>query len=456
MNQGFNQNEFENFLKEHAEEHRLFPSDNVWKNIYQHVHLKGKFQLVILILLIVSTAITFTIQNNHRGYSNKRIANQLIAFHPHLYDWDHYFITGQNLNELLNEHDANFLSLDNSNKPVKVLPEEANFYTQTIPNNSISSSEISNTISVKEIISKELPTPNNYFSHLDKVKLPPTEEINTSSVVKNSEEKLSALPVMAISEKEELDELDVLKPFKKGRRDRISWQLSAMPTASFRRLSDASKHEGRMLNNFPFVPSNPEELVRHTPAIGLELGVHMLYQLNDRFRLKTGLQMNYSKYEINAYSTGTVEPVRIELAGIPSRSYLSYSNLRNFGGEKAESITNQYFQLAVPVGMEFTFFKRDKVELTAAGTIQPNYLLNANSYLITADFKNYAKAPDLIRKFNASTSGEVFVSYSTGSTRWQVGPVVRYQLKSSFIKEYPIREHIVEYGFKIAVSNIIP
>lgn len=452
MNQDYNQNEFENFLKENAEEYRLYASDSVWKKIHRHIHLKGKIQLAILILLIISTAVTFKIQTSQSTFENRRVTSHLEEFHS-INGWGKYFNNSFNTHQLIEQNSESFISLRNSIQPEISANYKTDLYPPTpkatLNSKNASQSVASDTRNFNTIASHsnraaamiDFNTNNN----LSAAKINAPENIQTTS--KDQE----TAPRVEILENLEIPEL-----VQKNRKNRISWQLSAMPTASFRKLSSVAKQAGRVLNNFPFLSNNPEELVRHRPAIGMELGVHMLYQVSDRIRLKTGVQVNYSKYDINAYSTGRVEPVRIELDGLPSRTYYSYSNFRNFGGEKAELITNQYFQLALPVGIEFTLLKKDNFELAAGGTIQPNYLLNSNSYLISADYKNYAKAPDLIRKFNASTSGEIIVSYSTGGVKWQVGPVVRYQLGSSFIKEYPIREHIIEYGFKIAVSNIIP
>ena len=108
----------------------------------------------------------------------------------------------------------------------------------------------------------------------------------------------------------------------------------------------------------------------------------------------------------------------------------------------------------MPVGLEVNLFGNKKLQVGIAGTVQPTYLLNRNTYLITADYK-YATEPALVRKWNVNTSAEAFVSYKTGDLKWQVGPQVRYQLFSSYIKEYPIRENLYNYGIKIGVTKTI-
>jgi hypothetical protein len=36
-----------------------------------------------------------------------------------------------------------------------------------------------------------------------------------------------------------------------------------------------------------------------------------------------------------------------------------------------------------------------------------------------------------------------------------MGPQMRYQLLSSYKEDYPIREHLVDYGFKIGIQKTL-
>ncbi len=247
-------------------------------------------------------------------------------------------------------------------------------------------------------------------------------------------------------------ELKVPKP------KRISWQVSFAPTMNYRTLKG---------NNYPsdvktlplatIITGDPEKLVNHKPALGFEFGSNMLYALNKTFTLKTGIQFNYMRYDIQAYSSYAYEPATIALNrgyGIVTGQLTSYTRYRNFGGDAVEDLHNQYFQLSVPVGLEVNLLGNEKLQVGIAGTVQPTYLLNRNTYLITADYK-YATEPALVRRWNVNTSAEAFISYKTGDLKWQVGPQVRYQLLSSYIKQYPIRENLFNYGIKIGVAKTI-
>jgi hypothetical protein len=73
--------------------------------------------------------------------------------------------------------------------------------------------------------------------------------------------------------------------------------------------------------------------------------------------------------------------------------------------------------------------------------------------LLSTDLKNYAFQPSLNRRFNVNLGVETFFSYNTERLRWHFGPQLRYQLLSSYDKNYPFRENRIGYGFMLGVSK---
>jgi hypothetical protein len=242
---------------------------------------------------------------------------------------------------------------------------------------------------------------------------------------------------------------------------RISWQLAFSPTVNYRKLTG-----GNGWRNLPGSQTIPmavringdiNKLVNHKPALGFELGTHGIMKLNKRISLKGGIQFNYSKYDIRAFRTAR-EQATIALnshLGNASTSIVNYTDLRNFGGTTVQDLKNQYFQLSMPVGFEVRIFGDDRIQFNVASTIQPTYLLNRNTYLITTDLKNYTKEPSLVRRWNVNTGAEAYVSYTRGDVKWQVGPQFRYQLLSSYQNVYPIKEYLMEYGIKVGITKTI-
>lgn len=239
---------------------------------------------------------------------------------------------------------------------------------------------------------------------------------------------------------------------------RLSWQLSFSPTMNYRKLAGSQYTRIHSdAKNIPIaqnITGSPDELVRHKPALGLEIGSHFIYTLNKTFAVRAGFQFNYSRYDIQAYSSYITEEATIAL-NRNADPIKNYTNIRNFGGDHVQELRNQYFQVSIPLGVEWRLLGNDKLQLGVAGTVQPTYLINRNTYLITTDFKNYTQEPSLLRKWNFNTSAEAFIAYKTGDLKWQVGPQFRYQLFSTYIKEYPITEHLMEFGIKIGVAKTI-
>ena len=128
------------------------------------------------------------------------------------------------------------------------------------------------------------------------------------------------------------------------------------------------------------------------------------------------------------------------------------TNYNNFSGYKTNWLQNFSLQVSAPVGVELKLTGDDKVQFGVASTVQPTYVLGDKAYLISADYKNYTEMPSLVRRWNVNTSLETFVAYSTGHLNWQVGPQVRYQILSSYLKKYPIKEHLFDFGLKVGIS----
>ena len=255
---------------------------------------------------------------------------------------------------------------------------------------------------------------------------------------------------------------ELKNPVKRGK---LNWQVYFSPTMNYRTLSGGDAYPVQK-TGVQYVPiaithfGSPDDFVNHKPTLGYEAGGSMLYRLTRNLTLKTGLQFNYSRYNIKAYTSANSQQATIALnsfygAGYGSSTITAYSNIQNFGGNAQKDLYNHYYQLSIPVGFELRVLGNERLQFNIAASIQPTYLLNRNSYLLTTDYSDYTKAPSLFRRWNFNGGVEAFVSYNIGGFRWQVGPEFRYQLLSTYTDQYPIKETLKEYGIKIGVSKTI-
>jgi hypothetical protein len=237
------------------------------------------------------------------------------------------------------------------------------------------------------------------------------------------------------------------------KKSKLSYEVFFTPTVSYRKLSENKEYmqptEPGSLDPNVQALYNINDAVTHKPNVGLELGVTAKYPLSENIRLKAGLQFNVSRYDIKAFTSYTEAAT---MAFRDGNTTLSASNKRNVGGTDPDWLQNIYYQVSAPVGMEVKFGRSGRTQFGVASTLQPTYMIGDRAYLISTDYKNYVEVPWLVRRWNVNTALETFVTHSTGKVNWQVGPQVRYQLLSSFISNYPVKENLFDFGLKIGVT----
>lgn len=245
---------------------------------------------------------------------------------------------------------------------------------------------------------------------------------------------------------------------KKPGKNRLGWQIYLSPSISYRNLYgtiNKNSYSAQILYaSLPGRPQNVNDAVFQSPSIGTELGTAMVYNIGKHLRIKGGLQFNYSQYIISAYSY-SAEIAPLSAAGIGHTEINAISFHRNFDGYSKTQLTNEHFSISIPVGAELIVFGNKDFAFNIGATLQPGFMLNNQSYMLSTNLKNYAKVPSLYRTFNVNTAIEAFLSFNMGSVRWNVGPQLRYQLMSSYKESYPIKEHLYDYGLKIGVTKTI-
>ena len=486
MERGFYNEDIEELLKEKADQYKMYPSDKVWKGIHRSLHPNRKWYWLSLILFLSavgyytfiefitpSTAGKAITGNNTSSPASKQTENTesnnstkavIVPFgnpkQNNITSKQKTFILNPDNNEIT---ESVVTPIELPTAPVIAIAAIPEYHTLSF-NNETPVYDL-NSWHAKKLWQPELA--NNEPAEADnniEQALQPVAKVTATATLTNptsvDASKLEANTNNTEEDKKRATWLahNAVYELAVPKQKRLSWQLSFMPTMNYRTLKGSNyPSDVKTLPLQQFIQGDPEKLVNHKPALGFEVGSNILYAVSKNLTLKTGIQFNYIRYDIQAYSSYTSEPATIALIsgyGIANGQYTSYTRYRNFGGDAAEDLHNQYFQLSVPLGLEINLLGNKKLQVGIAGTVQPTYLLNRNTYLITADYK-YATEPALVRKWNINTSTEAFISYKTGDLKWQVGPQIRYQLLSSYIKEYPIREHLFEYGIKIGVAKTI-
>lgn len=486
MEDNFNQNDFEEFLKDQVRNHRMYPNDTVWRDINKKLHGHKKWPaLTIAAFTLLSATIAIC-----------------VYFTPQP---DTFYIKPVNtdLKNASNSNPQHNIDLNNLTSTAST-DREQSFSAQAgkdeiaIPNSNVSGTNnskivsqklVSNTISkINEGEGKSKTSISTEHLIAKNNNAPKTIRLNSSiraeeGLTKNFESSpLSTVhPEMAINDPTkssknqhtatEFDDKNMVDGFLKDHSDDIAlhtlskqktiknkfgFQIYIAPSISYRKLLEdrsvlkEGNSSGPVGLNYVADVNN---VVRHRPGNGLEVGISIMYNLSDNFRIKSGFQFNVRQYSIEAYRSST-ELASIALQGNNRIDTINTLAIyRNSNGYYSTELVNRYYQLAIPIGVEWEIIGNKTIQFNVAGSIQPTYLINHNAYLLSTNFKNYSENPEMVRSFNINSNVEAFISFKAGYFKWQIGPQLRYQPYSTFIPQYPIKEHLMDYGIKIGLSK---
>ena len=444
MKRNFTNENFEDFLRQSADGLRLQPSGKVWKNISKHLNKRRRRVgfAIGTFLLAVSTFGYFIVQDSAKKFHSFTNANPAATTSAPKNLFEKEITTPNSVQKpaILNTpHYAPPFSKINFH------PANTSSFSQPFENNA--SGTRTQPVNVDEN-SAEITgfRPTIVDSYFDQ---PAEAETKAQGPVAKDQPLTYPLTIES-----------VVNSYKTKNRKKASLQFYFTPTISYRKLSENKSflrsQTATSPNYWPALIFDVNNMVTHKPDIGFELGIAVKYPITQKMKLRGGIQFNVNRYDIRAYNSSTAVTT-IMFNGRTSNNradslntYTRYSNTNT--GYKTNWLQNYYVQISAPVGVEFKISGNEKTQFGVATTIQPTYVLGDRAYLISTNYKSYAEVPQLVRRWNVNTSLETFVGYSTGRLDWQVGPQVRYQLLSSFINKYPVKENLFDFGLKVGVS----
>ena len=502
MNTKFENRDFEDFVKQNADQYRMFPSEKVWKGIHNTIHTRRRWYGAGLALLLLTTATVTGIMlspnnkkptalvanvsnsnavntsleqtapaaiiNNKNAAQNKNYISAIVPDHTE----KNLFPNTTSIAAPQPDAGPSLAAIAASiEKPKDILQHEF-LYNNILPdlNFNTTTGKTFKTVATPSIVKKQIiksPEPNNpavaerdqspiTTTIIDNMVMPQPKtaakdkNINSLSIAKNTATK-SEYPMTIES---------VLNTYKNNSFvKKLVWQFHLIPTISYRKLIEnkpflEAARNSSGINQSGLSFSDINSVVTHKPDIGLQIGITAGYPVAKNITLTAGMQFNVSKYNIQATNHSS-ELATIALAAPAggNNTVTAITNLRNVGGYKASWLHNKYISASLPIGAEINLSgNRSKTIIGIGATIQPTYILGNRAYLLSTDFKNYAEVPSLTRKWNLNTGLELFAAYRTGKVDWRIGPQVRYQIFSSFYNTYPIKEHLFDFGLKLGIT----
>ncbi len=488
MEKNFYQDNFEQLLKESADNFRMYPSKRVWHSIYNDLHPSRKWPSLAILLLLISSVVFVGLSNRSQADLNIQAKNTAIAGIAAKKETINTALktagkpasketagrTTPKKQGILHAFSSENKTIDTRLNPLNNVITDQNiesaniiaFHKNTVDDNGSTTGNTNDekgNLATSVTKSSVTIDPKNALSSEDetlKAKLSPDDALASNKSAKDKAKKDLLKDNNKNSDKEWIEDYAFHnKPSGSKWKSRVTYELYTTPSVGYRTLKQNTSF--KPFNSTSLVAANNntnrdfEDALSQAAAINMELGGNVLYSLTKKLNLKIGVQLNYTNYNINAYElkhpTMTTLMLNDLNSGLPSLSPRS-TTLANSEGVYSKKLNNNTYQISLPVGADIKLLGNETVKWFAGATIQPTYIVNSNAYFISSDLKNYVTDESLMRKWNLNAGIETFISYKTKSgIILNAGPQFRYQLLSTYSKQYTYDEKLYNLGVKIGV-----
>ena len=458
MERNFYSENFENLLKGHAEKFKMTPSKKVWHGIYNDLHPGTRWPSVAMSIVFIFTLVIIGHLNTNNGHSialhdiNSLHSSNLLnsvktststkqSFIKRLINVDN---TARNTGSDPNATDKSSVITNTQPSSNSTAIPPVNALNSNIAVNSSNSNEKNNKTVLgnnSEILTAIIENNVTKTSALNNSDTKLSHDLIDEKVGQNPEtisivnKETSTIKEVTKKTEPEANSINIRKP---RRNSNVIWTYYLSPSLSYRYISDD-------VNNF----------VIQKPRIGYEAGTEMSFKLFKNLSFTSGLQLNFSGYKIRANSAHPTM-ANLTLNGEAPGQYSAYSSISHYSNTSASEFTrlrNYSLQASIPIGLQYVIAENENIKISAAATFQPAFIIADRAYLLSSDKKNYLLAPELQRNWNINTGFSTFITFSSNSYNWQIGPQIRYQLLSSYSNRYQNNEHLVDYGFRIGISK---
>ena len=294
MERKFHTEEFESFLREKADQYKLYPSDRVWSNINKSLHPRKKWPYVGMVILLVGLGIAVDYSLfNFKADDHKTAAKATRE--------SSVFTPGNDLT-YSEQNSVSIPIVSNKQKSIS-----SHIKTNSSGNSRMVAPLAGSTQQENSSIEKPLVLVNN------SINIPgnKTAELQNTNSVRNNSAGQHELRIPMLMDDPSKNNPSATNSSKKSlwavfpKKSKLEWILYVSPTASYRKLSGGVSDVTYFVNNTPFNgsadASEASKAVTQKPSFGAEVGTAIAYKLGKHFRVKAGIQFNYTRYQIRAY-----------------------------------------------------------------------------------------------------------------------------------------------------------
>ena len=481
MEENYYRDEFELFLKGTADELNMVPSRKVWYSIYNNLHPDRKWPSMAVCLLILTAVLYLGISNNNSlSRSAKSPSSETFSLNLNEKNIDNKITSSAKkyFNQKNKQPFSPTIIKTDNNKIIehiassKIAIAKAGDYKTAVSSSSINKDfitvnttnylkeneikkDVTNTTYQNKIdVSNDVLTVNKVDKLVVENEILDVPENNEAETVKLDNTKMLSQKnnLLNIEKSWKEDYAFRNKPAINKFKQNSTFSYYITPSFGYRTFSKSSKNiEPALPTSYVLARTNngAPELFDYA-ALNLEVGGTLQYSISKKIRLISGLQANYTNYISNVTALG--HPTQTSLTLNNKNNNIRSSNYSSKVGN--DKINKSTLQIALPLGADFKIAGNEKLNWYVGGSIQPTYIIGGNAFVLSSDEKYYITENALLRKLNLNTSIETFVSFKTlNGVLLNVGPQFRYQLLSTYKKEYGYTEKIYNVGIKIGVTT---
>lgn len=238
-------------------------------------------------------------------------------------------------------------------------------------------------------------------------------------------------------------------------RSNLSLQYYISPSVGYRILyknSDFKPSNGLLLRSV-----DNSMVLNQQAALNTEAGASAILQLRKNIRLKAGIQLNYNNYITHAHELSHPVQTSVLLNDLHNGNLMSSAYTSTYGnilGSNFSRLNNRTIQLSLPIGFDYKILGNDRLKWYFGASVQPSFVSSGNAYLVSSDYKYFVDDPSMIRKWNINTAVETFANIKINDLfHFNIGPQFRYQLLSTYSKEYTLSEKLYNVGLKFGMTR---
>ncbi len=404
MENYYNIDSLEQFLKDSLIDFKMQPKKRVWKSIYNNIHPSKKmpsaFTSLIILISIFSLGINNTVERN-------TISTNIIT---------------TTLKPTTNSINSKEIVLINKIKPIE--------HSTLMP-------RLKNKIILLSTLM--IANKNQSLKHKIDQNLK-SSQMNAAPILLNATVNNIDLHSSIITDKKEISNRPTYAIPKDNLNGLISYELYAAPSIWSRNLGNNGG--GNALTNLN--QNDKNHSYSYSNNLNFEAGGAVLLNVTKAFRIKAGMQLNYSKYKLKDNNLDNLSTAKSNLL-----SSSDMGKTMSLGDDNA--INYSSYQISFPIGTEFEIAGNNWLHWFAGAAIEPTYRLGDFS---TIDDHNNAFNQSDKRKWNINTSVETFLSLKISNGAYlNAGPQLKYQLLSNYDKTYNYNEKFYNIGLKLGISR---